>query len=70
VAVGFGPDVVTFTDPDTNRLVVVVEVSGTVRLDVDTLGQILGYADTGVVINQGRTVALLTYGLMISPSAR
>jgi hypothetical protein len=58
--ISFGPDVVVFTDSDAQKLTV-VSTGGSVLLTVATDAAVLGYADSGLLINGGRRVGLVTY---------
>jgi len=61
VKVAFGPSVVVVTDPDAQRLTVLSD-GGTVLATVSTDATVLGYADSGLLVNGGRQVGLLSYG--------
>jgi outer membrane protein assembly factor BamB len=58
---GVRPDAVLIADPGSNKLVVLSPSGGQPRLDANSGATVLGYADTGLVINIGRQVGLLTY---------
>ncbi len=60
--VALGQGGVLVDNPDGSRLVVVAPDSGRVLVDASTTSTVLGYADSGIVINTGRKVGLLPYG--------
>jgi outer membrane protein assembly factor BamB len=56
-----GPGVVVLTDPGTGQLLA-LGAGGQVLVDAASGASVLGYADSGVLINIGRQVGLLMYG--------
>jgi hypothetical protein len=59
--VALGPGVVVLTDPGTGRLVALSAI-GQVLVDAASGATVLGYANSGLLINIGRQVGLLLYG--------
>jgi hypothetical protein len=60
VKVSFGPAVVVFIDPDAQKLTV-CSTGGSVLASVTTDASVLGYADSGLLINGGRQIGLISY---------
>jgi hypothetical protein len=58
---GFASGAVVFSDPGSSQLVAVGEQSGQTMLDAKSGATVLGYASTGLIINIGRDVGLVTY---------
>jgi hypothetical protein len=61
MSVSLGPSVVVFADPDEQKLTVVSD-GGTVLAAVSSDATVLGYADSGLIINRGRQLGLIPYG--------
>lgn len=61
VTIAMGPTVVVFTEPSTQTLTVVAN-NGSVLVSVSSDATVLGYAETGLIVNGGRQVGLIPYG--------
>lgn len=59
--VGVTPYAIFITDAAVGRVVAVDAVSGQVRLDVETSGEVVGVSAAGVVLGRGRTIGFSSF---------